>query len=99
MTNPTTVKKVNEILVDVKSGWRNVSQLTTVKLDRLKEVLVKWSEYVDSMEDLIMWLRKSEKIVKQPLTKITVDDVTEHLIVLQVRDKYKIKNENYHSIT
>ena len=87
MTNPTTVKKVNEILVDVKSGWRNVSQLTTVKLDRLKEVLVKWSEYVDSMEDLIMWLRKSEKIVKQPLTKITVDDVTEHLIVLQVRNK------------
>ena len=87
MTNPATVKKVNEILVDVKSGWRNVSQLTTVKLDRLKEVLVKWSEYVDSMEDLIMWLRKSEKIVKQPLTKITVDDVTEHLIVLQVRDK------------
>ncbi|XP_065655767.1 uncharacterized protein LOC100206390 isoform X16 [Hydra vulgaris] len=83
----TELEKINPV-ISIQGLWSKVEKLISRCFDDIKEVLLIWAEYTETIKGLIFWLRSSENIIKQPLHKLSAKQLNNEFFVLQ-----KISNE------
>ena len=73
-----------KIPLSLQDSWVKLEKLISKRFDDMKEVLLIWADYTETMKELVFWLRSSEGTVKQPLHKLSAQDLNNEFFVLQV---------------
>lgn len=73
------MKRVSELLQRLDETWVAVQNKATKKIEALRTALERWEQYTEQMEDLMGWLRHSEKVVRSSSGELTRKDLEELL--------------------
>lgn len=75
---------VQRLVIDIEVSWAEVEVTALKRLDDLKSILHRWTDYTDAVRDLMTWLRTTEEKVKQPFHGLTQQDLNTRLQMYQV---------------
>lgn len=76
---------IQKLVIDVEVSWAEIEVTALKRLDDLKSILRRWTDYTDVVRDLMTWLRSTEEKVNFPLHTMTKQDLNERLQLYQVR--------------
>ena len=84
ISHGSRTQSISTLLQKVDELWLTIQDNSGRKLESLRSALEVWEEYTEQMEDLMGWLRGTEKIVRYPLGGFTRKELEEQLLKCRV---------------
>jgi len=74
-------QSISQLLQKIDESWTTLQGDCTRQIESLRRALELWEKYTEQMEDLISWLRQTEKVVRCPLGSFTRKELEEQLYI------------------
>ena len=75
----SATQNISQLLQRIDESWSKLQDDSTRRMDDLRIALEVWERYTEQMEDLMGWLRHTEKVVRHPLGGFTRRELEEQL--------------------